>query len=1164
MPRIWTQEQQQAISTRGGTVLVSAAAGSGKTAVLTERVIQRITGPQAVDADQFLVVTFTRAAAAEMRSRIADRLRELIRQNPADLFLQRQLMLLQQAQICTIDSFFSSITRENFERLGISPNIRIMDDAMLSRLTSDTLSDLLEEQYAAGEAGFLQLADYFGVENDDALTKQILQLYDKLRALPYPFQWMEEQLERYRNPQPPLSTHWGQILLHQAEDCLYRAVSLLGRSMALAKQDPVLTEKYLPVLETEWTELQQRRESLSRLSWDDAVAAVQYTFGRLSPAKGCDLQLKQRASDLRKAAKEEMGRAVSLLCCTEAEYQADMQAQLPVIEALFTLTRTLWERLDKAKEEAGAADFADFAYYTLRLVADDQGNPTPFAREYAERYEEILLDEYQDTNRLQDLIFRCISQNGENLFLVGDLKQSIYRFRNATPAVFLEKKEQFSTWDGVEFPALIHLSSNFRSRKTVTDAVNYLFSRLMSRQVGDVAYDEAERLNCGATWYPPLPEGTHPVQLMLMDFPKGEGDGRLICEARAVAARIRKMLADGYLVTDQGALRPCRGGDFVILLRSSRDVDQIYAAALREQGVDAVLSAAEGYFSSREVSLMLSLLRVLDNPTLDIPMAAVLLSPVFGFSCDQLAQLALSYPDQSLYASLIRQQGAADPVLAAQAADFLRLFGQLREKAAMFSIQRLIQYIYDTTDFIEVMNRFSDTAQREANLKLLLKYAGDYAAGGNSELSGFVAYLDALADQNEDFEVATPLVEAEQAVRIMTIHRAKGLEFPIVVLANCAKHHNRRDLTDPVAVDEAAGFGMKRVERQELRSYPTLPYMAIRQRQAGDLLSEEMRLLYVALTRAKEGMILAVSSENLSKELEEAALLLEGDGTLPPASTSQASSYSDWLLPALLDHPALAHLQEKLGLSLPVPADAFPLEVVFFSENENGEEEKGEEDSPAEPDPEMAALLRERFDWVYPHLEDTLTPAKTAVTRIVHEQHTRLSMPDFTTAGGYTPAQQGSIFHRALQFADFARGAFDPAAELQRLVEGQWLTQEEAKTIRMDEFEAFFQSPLMGQMLRARRLLREYKFFDTLPAEEAGFAGEGEVLIQGIADCVMLEENRAVVVDFKTDRVTRLEQLTDRYQDQLHLYQRALSRVFPELPVSAVIYSTCLKQSVEV
>ena len=657
MGRMWTEDQLHAIEARGGSVLVSAAAGSGKTAVLVERLIRRITDRQnPVDADRFLVVTFTKAAAAEMRERVAARLRELLRENPADGFLQHQMLLLERAQICTIDSFFGSVVRENFEQLGVSPSLRVADETLLGRLRDEVLEDLLEQQYGLKEENFIRLVRYFGEENDNRLKAEMLKLYDKIRSLPFPFQWMEEQLIRYQSVAPVEETAWGRQLMQKVSQGVSYCQQVAKRALSVLEADEGLLSAYAPACLSDLGQLEKLSGACEAGQWDGIYEALkEFSFEKLSRApKDSDPTVKEQFNALRDMVKDEVKGFCKRIPCRNADYLADLQAQAPLVEALFDLTKKFYQALDAEKQELNIGDFNDFAYLTLQLVSDEDGNPTSFAEEFSAQFEEILLDEYQDTNRLQDLIFRCISRDGENLFLVGDLKQSIYRFRNADPAVFMEKKEAFFPYDGVHYPAFISLSKNFRSRAGVTSGVNAVFEKLMTRELGNVTYDEQERLNCGAI-YPDVPGLPPETALQLIHVNKEETDEhRLVIEARETARQIGKMLRDGMPVTENGVLRPCRGGDFVILLRSARDTDAIFAAALKEEGVDAVLGASSGYFTSREVSVMVSLLKVLDNPMLDIPMAAVLLSPMFSFSCDELgALLALPPGEKPLRLSAI-------------------------------------------------------------------------------------------------------------------------------------------------------------------------------------------------------------------------------------------------------------------------------------------------------------------------------------------------------------------------------------------------------------------------------------------------------------------------------------------------------------------------------
>ena len=1230
MPR-WTEQQQAVIDARGGGLLVSAAAGSGKTAVLTERITSRILDREhPVEASRFLVVTFTRAAAAEMRTRIRARLREALAENPGDTFLQRQMLLLGQAKICTMDSFFHSLVRENAPQLGLSPNLRGVDDAMLTKMTTETLRALLEEQYLMADHGenpdFAELTGYFGAENDQALSDEILSLYTHLRSIPFPENWLSHQLSLYADSTVPVSESlWGKEILSQAEGLFSDAASLYDKAVRAAfgeGENRPVSEKVFGMLEGEKAAAVSLSELAHAGDWDAVYKTASGLFAghRLTFLKTASPMEKDTIKSFRDTAKALIEQAAALFVCTESEFHEDLAAEYRVLRIFFSLVQEFSSRMKAAKEAAGVADFGDFASLALSLVANPDGTPTSFAKELSEQYEEIMLDEYQDTNRLQDMIFRCISKNGENLFYVGDLKQSIYRFRSANPAVFIEKKDAFARYDGEHFPALALLSKNFRSRLSVTKAVNALFSCVMSRKTGDVDYNEEEALYCGADYYPPLPESEAEVTLQLIDgknlspdsseedashAPEGadseEPVSLYLLEARALAARFKKMIDSGEQVYDKetGALRPCRGGDFVILMRSVRGLDSLYAEALREAGIDAQLCTASGYFDSREVSLMISLLQLLDNPARDTALAAVLISPIFSFDCDDLARLTLSGKSGSLYRALL-QEADGDSLFAEKDRRFLTLFSQLRKKSAVSPISTLIQYIYDQTDFIEVMNRTSGGGARENNLRLLLRYASDYEAGGNSELAGFVSYLGTLAGENTDFRAAVPLSEAAGAVRIMTIHRSKGLEFPIVAIAACSRRFNIRELSGMTLFHAEMGFGMRRVEREALRKYPTLAYTAVGARQRADMISEEMRLLYVAATRARERLILCVSEKDLGASLKRVSGLWAGaemgaeDGKISSAASARCQRYADWILAALIRHPAMSRLRTRYEIEEPgLGAADFPL-CVDLPEPEKTEA-AAEKTAPS-PDPSEEELLSERFSWQYPDAPLSEIPAKLSVTRITHPvRRVHLSVPRFAGSGllseecgdtlliekraeegadanesaanaagfSFTPAQKGTIFHRALQFSDYEKGAADPEAELSRLIEARYLTPKEAGVIPLEEFSAFFRSDLIKRMLASSEVLREYKFFDTIPASEAGYpeGGNAGILLQGIADCIFLEGDTFYLVDFKTDRVRSMKTLESRYASQLFLYRCALShqpRFAGKHFGGSFLYSTCL------
>ncbi|MEG2597141.1 MAG: 3'-5' exonuclease, partial [Oscillospiraceae bacterium] len=645
--------------------------------------------------------------------------------------------------------------------------------------------------------------------------------------------------------------------------------------------------------------------------------------------------------------------------------------------------------------------------------------------------------------------------------------------------------------------------------------------------------------------------------VQLIDMNQSEMENRrILVEAQQTAKQIKKMIKEEVLVTENGGLRPCRGGDFVILLRSQKNTDILFAEALEQENIDSLLGASSGYFSSREVSVMISLLQILDNPILNIPMAAVLLSPMFSFSCDELAALTLYHPERSFYAALLLEAGKGKR----KAREFVRIFDLLRAKSAVMNIQKLIQYIYDTTDFMEVMSSFSGASEREANLKLLLKYALDYEASGNHELSGFVSYLDYLIENGKDFEVANPLNEAAHSVRIMTIHKSKGLEFPIVIVANCSKRHNTQDLIGSTVLDMTLGLGMKFIDRDHLRQYETIPYLAIQSFEQQNMLSEEMRLLYVALTRAKEKLILNVTEENLGRKLQKLETYFDTEGNISPYSVGKAQSYSDWILMALLGHPAFSAVRQQYDIWIPQNSETCSLQLFETAVEKVEITEESAVELSAPSDPQKMESMDYQIHYCYPYLTETRTPAKLSVTEITHppEEETLLSPPKFMGEKEFTSAQKGSIFHRVLQFCDFHAGQLDAQAELDRLTALRFLTPKEQAAVNLQKLELFFSSSLMSRILGADRVLREYKFFDTIPAKEAGFDGNAPILVQGIADCILVENGKGVIIDFKTDAVSSPDILEKRYAGQLTLYRRALQNVFPNGIGECILYSVHL------
>ncbi len=1131
----FTKEQLNAIESRGGGILVSAAAGSGKTAVLVERIVRRLSDREnPVYADRLLVVTFTRAAAAEMKERIEKRLSELLEKDPDNLFLQQQILLLEHASISTMDSFFSTLVREYAETLSLSPKTRIVDEAMLLPLKQQVMEEILEKE--TGEE-FFRLCRYFGEEGDAALKEEIRFLSDALSTYPYPEAFLRQQEEFYRDPPPVSETQAGKLLLEEGKFLLSEAADALENGKNLLSGDLGLQKAYQKNFSVELDQV--RSLLLCYPSQDYQTIREQVfalSFDRLGRApKDSDLALKETVTFFRNQAKKLIEDAKKLFATPEASFAADLKQQYPLVKKLFSLVTEYRRRLWEEKKERAIADFSDFASLARTLLLREDREPTPVALDYQNRFDEILIDEYQDTNRLQDEIFYAISRQGTNLFFVGDLKQSIYRFRSATPAVFSEKKEHFFPADAGQYPKVIDLNRNFRSRKGVIEGINFLFERLMKKEVGGVDYTAAERLYPGADSYPENWDPS-PVEAVWIESEDG-----VAAEAKEAAKQVRRMLDEGFLVTENGALRPCRPSDFAFLLRSQKNVDVLYAAALKEEGIESVTGAMGSFFGSREISLALSFLRAIDDPADDMALSAVLLSALGGFSCDTLAALLLEKGENSLYA-VLRKKGASLP----EGSAFFALFDRLREKASFTGVRDFLQYLYDATDLLAIVSAEENGEIREKNLWLLLGRASEYEKGGDREISGFLRFVDRIQEEKRDLDAAVPTT-GEDAVSIMTIHKSKGLEFPVVFLLNCGKSFNRMDLRGNTAVDSELCYGMRFIDRDRLVKYDTLPFLALRLLQKKELLSEEMRLLYVAATRAREKLMLFTTVPSFDQALSSAAKYRDPKDVPTLLGIRSGQSFGDWIGRA------------TLGVASPM----FHTRRITVDHLEDKAEK--EKEKPKEGGKELTDKIRSQFSYHYPHLAATVTPQKLSVTEISHSNSLPLlSHPRFLTEDGFTAAEKGTIFHKALQFSDLEHGRKDPKEELCRLIREEYLSEKEGKVVDLSLWEAFFSSALVTRILASPTVYREYAFFDTVSPKEAGIDGEGEILLQGIADCVFEEDGAGVIVDFKTDRGVSEETLKNRYRLQLSFYRRALEKLFPKGIKEALIYSTALKKEIVV
>ena len=1178
MARNWTTQQQQAIEAAGGNLLVSAAAGSGKTAVLVERVIRRLSDPELpVAADRLLIVTFTRAAAGEIRQRIADALGEIIAKRPDDRRLAEQQMLLPFAKICTIDAFCSALVREHLESLGLPPDFKTADEGELQLLSDQAMAQTLETFYETGDADFLRLVELLFKGRDDAFLEEIIRaLYTESRSYPFPQQWLNEIGKLYDTNLPMMRHPFTETLTREMLDAAHYAQSLQKWALSAIRDDETLNGVYHDVFTSDLQQLQRVTDALENGDWDEAkLAAESYVpMRRPTPPKAWrDDPLVLRLAKVRDAGKDVLRKKITpLFCCDSATFQDDLAFFKPLIRQLVAAANRYAQVFDELKKEKQVADFSDIMHSALQLLYSETDDGTrvqsALAKEIALSFDEILIDEYQDTNRAQDMLFTAISRN--NLFRVGDVKQSIYRFRQAMPEIFIALKDRYTTYEKEHpaFPAKVILSKNFRSRRSVTESVNFVFSQIMNRACGDVDYNAEESLVYGAD-YPETEEccELHLLDLSELDTDLDSGDA---FQADYIASHIRHLIDSGFSVRGSEGMRPARYEDFCILLRSiNGGRGAVYAEALKKQNLPCFTEVSTDFFSANEVSLMLNLLRVIDNPKQDVALLSALLSVLFGFSADDAARLRLFDSKGDLYACLLLAQKQGSE----KAARFLSRLSDWRTLALGMSVSDFLRMLYDDTGVLAAVSAMPGAAGKRTNLMLLLDYAAVYENAGYIGLSGFIRFVDRLERSKGDLAGSVGVNAETNVVRVMSIHKSKGLEFPVCIVANCAGKFNASDSKKNVVIHQRLGIGAKRRESDTLAQYATIPLLAVRASEHADSISEEMRVLYVAMTRAKERLILVGAYKNGERTFQNyLPRLLAPDGKMPAFATQSATSYADWLYPALLRHPDAAALREMAGCddSLVLPA-AFRLKIYTQAWHLRGGEAESAP-APVAPDMQTSEALDLSLGWRYAYEPLTKLVSKRAASEVdkgfVDREYFASSMPQFLSADGLTAAQRGTATHTFMQFADFDAAQQSVEQEIERLVQSGRITAQEGKAINRTAVRRFFQSELFARMQRSALVMREKKFTVSVPVQtlypEMTAFPEETMLIQGIADCAFVEDGALVVVDYKTDRLEEERRFVEKYAGQVGIYKMALS-LCTDYPVKqTLLYSFYLHRAIPV
>jgi ATP-dependent helicase/nuclease subunit A len=1202
----FTDEQWKAIWASGRDVLVSAAAGSGKTKVLISRMIEKVVDDKnPIDVDQLLVVTFTNAAAAEMRHRMAEALEEAIAAKPESVHLRRQLNLLNKAQISTLHSFCQNVVRQYAYLLDIDPGFRIADSTEVALLRDDTISEVLETAYSSeNPESIYRLADSFTSDRDDQMIETLIsRLYDYSRVHPSPEKWLRLIPEQYEIEKissvdelefiEPLKT----AIRHSLEE----AAALTGdlRRIALMPEGPAA------LAGTAETDLMWIDEAIRRITvgtWEETYeffGTLKWVRAGAIKKDSCDEGLADRAKKIRDVVKKIVNDLKEkYFIRTPTRLLDEIKLMAPAMHTLIDLVIDFGRRYETVKIDRGIVDFSDLEHYALRILSIDIDGkilPSDIAIEYRKRFSEVLVDEYQDTNLLQETIVNLVKNGDEkdgNLFMVGDVKQSIYGFRLAEPNLFLGKYKNFTT-TGEESGLKIDLNANFRSRKEVLDSTNFIFSQVMGARVGDIDYDEAAALKYGAQY----PVKEVPAELTVLyeddeaDTVENDPGEQSIkssqAEARFISKRINELMASGAEVTDafSDKKRPLEYRDIVILMRSMTWSAE-FVEEFKLAGIPIHANLSRGYFEALEVMIMLNTLRVIDNPYQDIPLASVLRSPFIGLTENELAKIRLADKNAPFYEALksfLSSGGAGiEPTTQEKLQRFFGQFNDWRNLARRGSLSELIWQVYTDTHYYEMVGAMPNGQQRQANLRALHDRAIDYEKTSFRGLFRFLRFIDRMRKRGDDVGEARSLTETEDVVRLMTIHSSKGLEFPYVFISGIARQFNKMDFNEAYLFDQHFGLAVKAIDPDNRITYTSLPFLAMKEKKELEMRAEEMRILYVAMTRAKEYLELIASVKDIEREIGkwQDAQLVDPSLMLPEYTRSRANSYLDWIGPAVARHPDFGKFDVLPGGQFVVDSSKWKIDALPFSSvmNLHLQQEStvddadlipdGDDGKSEEVDEQLYNEVKRRFNWSYEYNNSIAKRSKQTVSELKRlsilaqlededpfmEKGDEVSTaylharPNFMQTRTLTPAEIGTAMHTIMQHIDFQIEQNVETIEqlITTLQTRQLLTREEAYAVDINQVTRFFKSDMAKRVKQSAQVLRELPFTYAHDGDDGDYQ-----IIQGIADCLFEEEDGWILLDYKTDRIqgrfdsaVEIErEMQDRYGVQLNLYKRAIQSI---------------------
>lgn len=1198
----WTNEQLQAIQEKNSNILVAAAAGSGKTAVLVERIIHKIIDEQ-MDIDKILVVTFTNAAASEMRERILEAIYKKLEENPENVHLQRQIILLNKASICTIHSFCLNVIHNHFYEIDLPSNFKIADTAEIDLLKQEVLDDLFEQKYTENDKNFIELLEnYTNYRGDEALQELVLKIYKFIQSSPFPIKWLQEKLELLKIEDKDISqTIWGKLIIQTVDDDIQESIMQLEVTKSKMALYPEMTKFYQTISE----DIINLQDLQKYNSWDELyIKLLNFNFSKWPVDKKVINDLKEDSKEIRDKVKKHIKeKTAKLLSCSQEQAVKDLKIITPILEKLSNLVTEFTKNFAEKKKEKNCIDFNDIEHFALKILLDENNNPTEVAKKYKEKFEEIAIDEYQDSNLVQEAILTSISK-GNNIFMVGDVKQSIYKFRQARPELFLQKYDEYKNKEekAQEDNLKIQLFRNFRSRQNILNNTNLVFESIMSKELGDINYNENEYLNYGANY--PEPEEIKNyagiAELDIIDLKEdesitafeGEEDEEEqerveddVLEAKFVANKIQELLNSNYMVFDKKqGYRKIRPKDIVILLRATSNLSPIYEKELSDLELPVFSDTSGTYLDTVEIQTILSVLKIIDNPLQDIPLVVVLRSSICNFTDNDLITIRLTDRNCNFYEALIKTKLICDGDLKNKIESFLEKLEKWKSISQYMPLDEFIWQIYLDTGYYQYVGLLPNGAMRQANLKTLFEKAKQYEKASFKGLFNFIQFIDKLKKQNGDLASAKLIGENEDVIRIMSIHKSKGLEFPVVFLCNSHKKFNMQDLNDNILLHQDIGFGPTIMDTTRKIKYSSIAKDAIKLKMKQETLSEEQRILYVALTRAKEKLYITGRSKDFTKYVQDKNKVLEmyesENIKLDAKLMKKANSYLDWIMYVYLFNQGRTitlkgesyKLSDIITLNVSNKKDllkALAKEEVVEQIDLKEKIEQILKNKSDEENKKSEQALKELLEWKYDYIVDTTLPTKSSVTKIkqekikLEEMLKGIESEEVEYKKSYTPkfmqedkkissAEKGTLVHLCIQRLDERKDyeLKDIQNMILNLVEKEIITQNEADAIDVNLIYQYTKSQLFEELRKAKEVHKEQPFYINIPAKDVVSEAENSkknILVQGIIDLYYIDKNdNLVLIDFKTDYISNepnaKEKILDKYKVQLEIYKTALEQ----------------------